>query len=667
LESHQLRDRQQEDEKDIKSAFKKLPRFDESILQNFLGTLHYKIPLFFFCEIIIISPMTASKIRRSKAVWLVFVQVILVAVSTILPTVSSFLSSTTASSRDRIQFHESDLLTCANNNNNNIHSIRNEYNNIHRVSLTTTTTTSLRAISSTEDPSTAYTLSEDEQRRLETLASNFNAALEGCRKDLTRTCNVKVGVSQNLDGDGFAIAENMRLGWIATKDLSKNEILMNMPYDEQWNISPKIARKTVFQGVLDDAYEGWTGDAGLVALQLLNEIARTASGSSGISKPERAPPIQAFIDEWIKALPTPEELKSQHPIFWSEDDQEILQSSSNTKIYQVLDDIDEDAAWLAENVFEKDRTTFPVTVTLNGKETPCFCLDGYKWAMALTNSRASFVDGSLRLLPFMDMCNHDDDARELKGGYMGTFGTTKGAEVLASKKYKAGEEVFLSHGPKSAVDYLLEHGFCPRDCWKTAVSEVTIEIDPDDRFYEDKLDILEFETYDQAPMDPSQSFDVISAIGRDGEPDPAFMQFARLSKVGSMDAFLLESIFRKEVWGFMAFPVSEANELAVVETIVEVCETSLEDLKSSENSNADGQNPNAMICAKLRESESKALKRTLEYMLREKEALDLKEYYQERRLKDLGLDSDWSPEDDNVDPDLSFGQTRKPGGSDFDW
>jgi [ribulose-bisphosphate carboxylase]-lysine N-methyltransferase len=117
----------------------------------------------------------------------------------------------------------------------------------------------------------------------------------------------------------------------------------------------------------------------------------------------------------------------------------------------------------------------------------------------------------------------------------------------------------------------------------------------------------------------------------------------------------------------MAFPVSEANELAVVETIVEVCETSLEDLKSSENSNADGQNPNAMICAKLRESESKALKRTLEYMLREKEALDLKEYYQERRLKDLGLDSDWSPEDDNVDPDLSFGQTRKPGGSDFDW
>ena len=598
--------------------------------------------------------MAISTIRTSIAA----VQVILlVAVATILPTVSSFLSSTTPSSRERIQFHESDLLTCANNNHNN-------NNNIHRI-LSTTTTTSLRAISSTENPVTAYMLSSDERERLEIIASNFNAALEGCRKDLTRTCNVKIGVSQNLDTEGFAIAENMRLGWIATKDLSKNEILMNMPYDEQWNISPKIVRKTVFEGVLDDAYEGWTGDTGLVALQLLNEIARSASGSSGISKPERAPPIQAFVDEWIKALPTPEELKTQHPIFWSEDDQEILQSSSNNKIYQVLDDIEEDAAWLAENVFEKDRKTFPEMVTLNGVEIPCFDLDGYKWAMALTNSRASFVDGSLRLLPFMDMCNHDDDATELKGGYMGTFGTTKGAEVLASRKYKAGEEVFLSHGPKSAADYLLEHGFCPRDCWKTAVSEVTLEIDPDDRFYEDKLDILEFETYDQAPMDPSQSFDVISAIGRDGEPDPAFMQFARLAKISAMDAFLLESIFRKEVWGFMAFPVSEANELAVVNTIVEVCETSLEELKVNSETTADGQN--AMICAKLRESESRALKRTLEFMLREKEALDLKEYYQQRRLKDLGLDSDWSPEDEIGDPDLSFGQTRMPGGADFDW
>lgn len=572
--------------------------------------------------------MISSTIKRPAG--LLLVQAILVIISTILQTASSFSSSTT---------------TCANS------LVRNQFH----------TTTRLYAVSS-EQPTSAYSHSDDELQRLETLAANVNAALAACSKDVTRTCNVKVGVSKNIDGDGYAIGENMRLGWIATKDISKGDILMNMPYDEQWELSPKIARKTVFAGVLDEAYEGWTGDAGLVALQLLNEIAKTAS-KAGVQKPQRGPQIQAFVDEWIKALPTPDELKTLHPLFWSEEDQEILQSSSNTKIYRVLDDLEEDAAWLVENIFEKDRTTYPETVTLDGNEVPCFSLDGYKWAMALTNSRAFFVDGSIRLLPFMDMCNHDDGAKELKGGFMGTFGTTKGAEVLASKRYKAGDEVFLSHGPKSAADYLLENGFCPRDSWKTAVSEVSVEIDPEDRFYEDKLDILEFETYDQAPMDPSQSFDVISAPGRDGEPDPAFMQFARLVKLGNMDAFLLEALFRKEVWGFMAYPVSETNELAVVEMIVDICQTSLDDMKTVE----DATSPNAALCTRLRESESKALKRTLEFMLREKEALDLKEYYQERRLKDLGLDSEWSPEDDIANEDLSFGQTRQPGGADFDW
>jgi [ribulose-bisphosphate carboxylase]-lysine N-methyltransferase len=185
------------------------------------------------------------------------------------------------------------------------------------------------------------------------------------------------------------------------------------------------------------------------------------------------------------------------------------------------------------------------------------------------------------------------------------------------------------------------------------------------------LDILQFETYDQAPMDPTQSFDVVSAFGRDGGPDPAMIQFARLCKLGGTDAFLLESIFRKDVWGFMALPVSERNELAVTTWIIELLQTALEELgvtqgddqKDNKNSNSGGPE----VCTKLRESETKALTKTLEFLLREKEALDLKEYYQERRLKDLGLDSDWSQEEDMSSPDLGFGQTRVPGGADYDW
>jgi [ribulose-bisphosphate carboxylase]-lysine N-methyltransferase len=211
---------------------------------------------------------------------------------------------------------------------------------------------------------------------------------------------------------------------------------------------------------------------------------------------------------------------------------------------------------------------------------------------------------------------------------------------------------------EAAHDFRIPSGFCPDQCWKTAVSELTFEIEAEDRFRDDKLDILENDTYDQAPMDPVQSFDVVFAVGRDSEPDPAMMQFVRFCKLGSSDAFLLESIFRSEVWGFMELPVSELNDLQVVKTICGVCERALSDLKECPPGGPE-------VCTKLRESETQALTRSLEYLKREQEALDLKEYYQERRLKDLGLNSDWSPEED--DPSLDFGQTRAPGGADYDW
>jgi [ribulose-bisphosphate carboxylase]-lysine N-methyltransferase len=454
-----------------------------------------------------------------------------------------------------------------------------------------------------------------------------------------------------------------RLGLLATQDIKKNEVIMAMPNDDRFILTAKLAKETVFKDVLSDSYDSWTGETGLIALMILNEVARAAS--TGVALPVRPGPLQTMIESWVNALPSPQEMES-HPFMWAEQDQEVLQSSSTNKIYRRLDDLEEDAAWLTTNVFDKDRERFPETVTWNSNGSsddssstiPCFTLQGLKWAMALALSRSSFIDGSLRLIPVMDMCNHADECAEVNVGFMGTFGTTKGVQLVATKPYKAGEEVFCSYGPKSAADYLMEHGFCPDQCWKTAVSELVFEIDAEDRFRDDKLDILENDTYDQAPMDPVQSFDVISAVARDSEPDPAMMQFVRFIKLGSSDAFLLESIFRGEVWEFMELPVSEGNELQVVKAICDACERALTDLQDCPSGGPE-------VCTKLRESETRALTRTLEYLQREQEALDLKEYYQERRLKDLGLNSDWSPEEDS--PDLGFGQTRAPGGADYDW
>ena len=122
---------------------------------------------------------------------------------------------------------------------------------------------------------------------------------------------------------------------------------------------------------------------------------------------------------------------------------------------------------------------------------------------------------------------------------------------------------------------MLDHGFVPPMCKASSsgaavTSELTFEVDDTDRFRDDKLDILEYETYDLAPMEPSQVFDVTGS-----SPDPAMYQFLRLAKLGGKDAFLLESIFRKEVWGFMSEPVSEDNERAVVTTVIDACENAL--------------------------------------------------------------------------------------------
>ena len=476
------------------------------------------------------------------------------------------------------------------------------------------------------------------------------------QSDVAKTCKVRIQPTtmMSIGGEGGG---RPQLGLFATKKISKGETVLAMPYDDRYVFTADLARDVFFKGSMPETYDGWTGESGLIALLVLNEVA-LAAGEKGAEPPtKRDPALRDFMKAWASALPGPADL--DHPLLWSEEDQEVLQSSSTNKIYRKLDDLEDDATWLEENIFSKDRDRFPEHVQRNGERVDCFNQNGFRWAIALVQSRSFFVDGCQRLIPFLDMCNHSDEGDEVQPGFMGTFGTTKGVQLVAGQSYQAGDEVTCSYGPKSAADYLLEHGFCPDGCWKTSVSEVTFEVDPDDRFHDDKLDILEFETYDQAPMDPVQSFDVVSAPGRDGEPDPAMVQFIRLCKLKGTDAFLLESIFRKEVWGFMSLPVSELNELDVVNAISETCQAALDELNDCPAGGPD-------VCSKLRESEKKALSRTIEYLQREREALDLKEYYQERRLKDLGLDSDWSPEDD-LDADLGYGQTRAPGGADYDW
>jgi len=126
----------------------------------------------------------------------------------------------------------------------------------------------------------------------------------------------------------------------------------------------------------------------------------------------------------------------------------------------------------------------------------------------------------------------------------------------------------------------------------------------------------------------------------------------------------------------MSQPVSQKNELEVVNLVIDKCTMALKDmdsvaivgddnLYSLANRDRDMSEPITpeVLCATVRAVERRAFIRMKEFMERDRDALDLKEYYQERRLKDLGLDSEWDPENS----DVGWSSARKPGGVELDW
>jgi len=540
------------------------------------------------------------------------------------------------------------------------------------------------AASSTSDDTLATASSGiADTERLETLAQLVNDALDEHGSEVLKTFNARVGViSPDAYADDDDFQQNyLRLGLVASDNFKNDQTVASLPfYDTDGSglaLAPHLAAKVVYEKVLPEGYDGWTGDVGLLAMLLLNEMARlNVDGGMGIDLPKRKEAAQSLMAAWVVSLPSPEEMSVLHPLNWDEDAQEQLQSSSTKKIYRLLDDIDDDSSWLDEKVWALDRTKFPETIKIKigddvAEERPCFSPDGFRYAVSLVRSRSFFVDGSLRLLPYLDYANHDDfDTYELRDGGIGTlWGSAKGALLKSGKKLQPGDEVRISYGPKGPADYLLDHGFVPPMCRVSsnggAVSaELSFEVDDADRFRDDKLDVLEYETYELAPMEPLQTFDVTGGPGSTGEPDPAMIQFLRLTKLGGKDAFLLESIFRKEIWGFVSEPVSEDNERAATTAVIDACERALADMIEEGEEGSDGTaSEKERLCTMVRESEREALDRTLVFAKQEAEALDLKEYYQERRLKSLGLDSEWSQEDDI----LGGGGGRVPGGADYDW
>ena len=219
-------------------------------------------------------------------------------------------------------------------------------------------------------------------------------------------------------------------------------------------------------------------------------------------------------------------------------------------------------------------------------------------------------------------------------------------KVLADRDYASNDKIFISFGLKSSAECLEDHGIVPDiDISTDASCEFTVQIDPDtDRFADDKVNILE-----DAGLTSKQRFD----LEVDLSIDPALLSFLRLKFIEGKDAFILEACFSDVAYSTMSQPFSKANEMKVMSFLVNTCTSLLENLNSFANEDEDAsfsssssstseQEMRATLMRELRMQERAALKSALSYAqdeLRQLEGagLDTREYYQERRLRELNL------------------------------
>ena len=126
-----------------------------------------------------------------------------------------------------------------------------------------------------------------------------------------------------------------------------------------------------------------------------------------------------------------------------------------------------------------------------------------------------------------------------------------------------------------------------------------------------------------------------------GEPDLEVLRFLRLSALAGGDAFLLEPIFANELWDFLAAPISPDNERAALEAVRAEADALQRTLLDAGPAAGDAR------FEALRRTELDALDATLNWVAADLSMLAGKEYYQEKRLKSLGLDTEWSEDEGN--------------------
>lgn len=199
----------------------------------------------------------------------------------------------------------------------------------------------------------------------------------------------------------------------------------------------------------------------------------------------------------------------------------------------------------------------------------------------------------------------------------------------------------MSFGIKTSAECIEDHGIVPDITIDDSCCEIMMKIDGTEKYADDKIAILE-----RNGLSKTQSFDLEadSAAGI----DPSLLQFLRLKLIDGKDSFILESCFYNTVYFTLQQPFSKINEIKIYEYIYKYCEEQLDKINSVSsakndesiiNDNRNG--ANKIMIARLRLQERASLQENLNRSKAELAILqgvgDTREYYQERRLRELDL------------------------------
>eukprot|EP00871_Galdieria_phlegrea_P004140 jgi/Galph1/4727/GphlegSOOS_G3356.1 len=358
---------------------------------------------------------------------------------------------------------------------------------------------------------------------------------------------------------------------------------------------------------------------------------------------------ESFWNPWIRTLLHIEDI--DHFLLWSSNEVELLES---TPMYETVKDMRETAF----AVFEELNTDFFPKLPSSKYERKYFTLEYFLWALSIVESFSLFdLNPSLPvvLIPGLEWLeirykfspDETSDASEyltasnvqlVRVGPL--FKQERRVRLLSTVESAKDDSIFLSYeGNISLADIFCRWGwrlnlelFSVDELSKMAIYEISFALSSLDKFFDDKEDILtgqRLELLQQFELRVEMSDSLLMRM----------LPFLRLICIQGKDCFILEAVFRSDVWQHLHLPFSLENERAVCDTIINSCQDSLEKWQnqSVEKTSEEDKKHRKEIVKCIQWMEELVLRKTIEYFLTYRDTLEQLEYYQERRLRELDL------------------------------